>query len=94
MLMKRILTLASIAMMAFATTAKADVVINETNFPDPEMRFSVSGYDWDGNGILEGSEWDNATQFGFNNVTNFKGLELLTNAKGIQIRNGKKVLMK
>ena len=49
-------------MMTYATTAKADVVINETNFPDPEMRFSVSGYDWDGNGILEGSEWDLLTE--------------------------------
>lgn len=85
--MKRnfITTLAFLAMMAFATTAKADVVINETNFPDPAMRESVSGYDWDGNGILDNGELKEATAFEFRNVTNFKGLELLTNAEGITI---------
>ncbi len=85
MLMNRIFTLVSIAMTAFATTAKADVVINETNFPDPAMRESVSGWDWDGNGVLEGDEWVNAVSLRIDNATNFKGLELMTNLEEITI---------
>ncbi len=83
--MRKDFFLAIVVIMAFVTTAKADVVINETNFPDPEMRFSVSGWDWDGNGVLEGSEWDNATALDINNATDFKGLELMTNVEGITI---------
>lgn len=71
-------TVAILAMSAFSTTAMADgVVVNETNFPDPALFEYVSGIDWDGNGILEGDEYDYLSYVDCYNVTNFKGLELL-----------------
>ena len=71
-------TLTALAMTAFSTTAMADgVVVNETNFPDPALFEYVSGIDWDGNGILEGDEYDYLSYVDCYNVTNFKGLELL-----------------
>ena len=71
-------TLAVLAMSAFSTAAMADgVVVNETNFPDPALFEYVSGIDWDGNGILEGDEYDYLSYVDCYNVTNFKGLELL-----------------
>lgn len=70
--------LAVLAMSAFSTAAMADgVVVNETNFPDPALFEYVSGIDWDGNGILEGDEYDYLSYVDCYNVTNFKGLELL-----------------
>ena len=75
--MRCFITLAATAMVAFATSAKAGVAINETNFPDEYLRDYVSGIDWDGNGILEGDEYDYLSYVQCYNVTNFKGLELL-----------------
>ncbi len=75
--MKINFALAATVMMAFATTAKAGVAINETNFPDPYLRDYVSSIDWDENGILEGDEYDYLSYVDCYNVSNFKGLELL-----------------
>lgn len=75
--MRYFITLAATAMMAFATSAKAGVAINETNFPDPYLRDYVSYQDWDENGILEGDEFYCFEQVSIDNVTNLKGLELL-----------------
>ena len=48
--MKKIFTL---AMLTIALTgARASVVINETNFPDENLRFVASQYDADENGTL------------------------------------------
>ena len=47
--MKKIFTL---AMLTIALTgARASVVINETNFPDENLRFVASQYDADEDGV-------------------------------------------
>ncbi len=79
--MKRIFTqtLAVLAMAAFSSTAMAgSVVINPTNFPDDNLREYLLDFDWDGNGILEGDEYDSLGEPWITDVTNFKGLELLS----------------
>ena len=66
-------------MAAFSSTAMAgSVVINPTNFPDDNLREYLLDFDWDGNGILEGDEYDSLGEPWITDVTNFKGLELLS----------------
>lgn len=81
--MKRIhkhIAIAALAMAAATTTAYADgsVVVNRTNFPDENLYNYLLEYDEDGNGVLEGWEYESTYFNGFNcaDVVNFKGLEL------------------
>ena len=77
--MKRILTLAVVALVM--TSAKASVVINATNFPDPVLREALvdCGID-DGDGILTDEEIENATDYiHLEGCKNLKGLEYLKN---------------
>ena len=81
--MKRILTLAVFALVL--TGAKASVVINKTNFPDPVLREALvdCGID-DGDGILSDEEIENATDYiHLEGCKNLKGLEYLKNMKFI-----------
>lgn len=66
-------------MAAMATTAFAQsVAVNRTNFPDENLYNYLLEFDEDGNGVLEGWEYESTYFYGFNcaDVVNFKGLEL------------------
>ena len=67
--------------MAMAlTSARADVVINTTNFPDPGLRAALvdCGID-DGDGVLTDEEIENATDYiHLEGCKNLKGLEVHT----------------
>ncbi len=73
-------TLTALAMTAFTTTAMADgsVVVNRTNFPDENLYNYLLEFDEDGNGVLEGWEYERTYFYGFDckDVVNFKGIEL------------------
>ena len=80
---KRLLTLAALALAL--TSARASVVINETNFPDPVLREALvdCGID-DGDGILTDEEIENATDYiHLEGCKNLKGLEYLKNLQFI-----------
>lgn len=84
--MKRLFTLVALALTL--TGAKADVVINATNFPDENFRAQVAEYDTDGDGVLSDEEMETGffglVNFGYN-VTNFKGIEMLTKLTDVSI---------
>lgn len=76
--MRRILL--SIAALALVlTSAQASVVINETNFPDPNLRERVAEYDFDSDGVLSDEEIENCREMQAWGAKNLKGLELLPN---------------
>ena len=81
-------TLLTLAVLALAlTSAKANVVINSTNFPDPVLREALvdCGID-DGDGILTDEEIENATDYiHLEGCKNLKGLEYLKNMKFIDL---------
>ena len=81
--MKKIFTLAALAIAL--TTARASVVINETNFPDEAMRYALidSQIDVDGDGILTDEEIENANYIYVQGCKNLKGLELFKNIETI-----------
>ncbi|MBQ6379858.1 MAG: hypothetical protein IJJ56_13875, partial [Prevotella sp.] len=85
--MKRLFTL--VAMALALTGAKADVVINATNFPDENFRAEVADYfDSDGDGIISDEEMEtNGGQHNYWNVSNLKGIELLTSIYRLVIIN-------
>ena len=58
--MSRIL-LSLAAFVLTLTSAQASVVINETNFPDPNLRERVADYDYtcDNDGVLSDEEIEN-----------------------------------
>lgn len=75
--MKKIFTL---AMLTIALTgARASVVINETNFPDENLRFVASQYDADENGTLSDDELAEITEINAGNIMNLKGAEHFKN---------------
>ena len=81
--MKRTIVFALMAMAL--TSARADVVINTTNFPDPVLRAALvdCGID-DGDGVLTDEEIENATDYiHLEGCKNLKGLEYLKNMKFI-----------
>ena len=83
--MKKILTLAVMALAM--TSAKASVVINATNFPDPVLREALvdCGID-DGDGFLTDEEIENATDYiHLEGCKNLKGLEILKNLTFIDL---------
>lgn len=72
--------------LSFPNTANADVVVNETNFPDDAFRELVATYATDGvisDDALEGIYYFQV----FESVKNFKGLELLTGIRHLDIFN-------
>ena len=84
---KRLLTL---AMLALAMTgAKANVVINSTNFPDENFRAQVAeAFDSDGDGTISDEEMEaNGGHHNFDRVSNLKGIELLTSISELQLIN-------
>lgn len=75
--MKKIFTL---AMLTIALTgARASVVINETNFPDENLRFVASQYDADENGTLSDDELAEITEINAGDIMNLKGAEHFKN---------------
>lgn len=75
--MKKIFTL---AMLTIALTgARASVVINETNFPDENLRFVASQYDADENGTLSDDELAEITEINAGYIMNLKGAEHFKN---------------
>ena len=61
------------------TSAQASVVINETNFPDENLRNYASQYDEDGNGTLSDAELATITSINAGGILNLKGAEHFTN---------------
>ena len=76
--MSRIL-LSLAAFVLTLTSAQASVVINETNFPDPNLRERVAEYDFDSDGVLSDEEIENCRDMQVWGAKNLKGLELLPN---------------
>ena len=75
--MKKIFTLAVLTIAL--TGARASVVINETNFPDENLRFVASQYDADENGTLSDDELAEITEINAGNIMNLKGAEHFKN---------------
>ena len=70
--MSRIL-LSLAAFVLTLTNAQASVVINETNFPDENLRNYASQYDEDGNGTLSDAELATITSINAGGILNLKG---------------------
>ena len=75
--MKRTLSLLTFALAL--TSARASVVINETNFPDENLRFVASQYDADEDGTLSDDELAEITEINAGNIMNLKGAEHFKN---------------
>ena len=76
--MSRIL-LSLAAFVLSLTSAQASVVINETNFPDENLRNCASQYDEDGNGTLSDGELAAITSINAGGILNLKGAEHFKN---------------
>ena len=76
--MSRIL-LSLAAFVLTLTSAQASVVINETNFPDENLRNCASEYDEDGNGTLSDAELAAITIINAGGILNLKGAEHFKN---------------
>ena len=77
--MKKII-ISMLALLAIATTAEAQVEINETNFKDQKFRNYVSNnYDKDKNGTLSTEEIAAVKEMNLFNksITSLKGIEFL-----------------
>lgn len=87
MMKKTLLTLA--AFVLALTGAKADVVINATNFPDENFRQQVAdAFDNDGDGNISAEEMEaNGGHLTFDRVSNLKGIELLTSITELYLVN-------
>lgn len=82
--MSRIL-LSLAAFVLTLTSAQASVVINETNFPDENLRNYASQYDEDGNGMLSDSELATITSINAGGILNLKGAEHFTNLEELHL---------
>ncbi len=81
LLMGLVMVITLIPGAAFADTARADVAVNEANFPDPVFREYVSeNFDTDGGGALSEAEiaQAKAIYLSFETVSTLKGVEFLT----------------
>ena len=98
--MKRILSLALCLILcltllpAVPAFAAGEVAIDETNFPDENVRSRVKAYfDTDGNGKLSSAEIKAATDLTFGpeaqNIISLKGIELLTELKSLSLAESK-----
>ena len=66
------------------STSRAGVEINETNFPDENLRQYLMQYDSDGDGVLEDNGYQEMGIFG---VDNLKGMELITWVTNLRLEN-------
>ena len=82
--MSRIL-LSLAAFVLTLTSAQASVVINETNFPDENLRNCASEYDEDGNGTLSDAELATITIINAGGILNLKGAEHFTNLEELHL---------
>lgn len=82
--MSRIL-LSLAAFVLTLTSAQASVVINETNFPDENLRNYASEYDEDGNGTLSDAELATITIINAGGILNLKGAEHFTNLEELHL---------
>ena len=82
--MRQKLLLALLALLT-ASTAWADVEINETNFPDANFRNWVLGQTYGADGVLTESEIANVTNIEVNskNIESLKGIEHFTALKSL-----------
>ncbi len=80
--MRRII-LSLAAFVLTLTSAQASVVINETNFPDPNLRERVAEYDFDSDGVLSDEEIENCREMQAWGAKNLKGLEIFSNLETI-----------
>ena len=71
------MTLAAFALAL--TGAKASVEINETNFPDENLRYIATEYDADGNGTLSDDELAQVTEINAGDIMNLKGAKHFKN---------------
>ncbi|RYQ48767.1 Ig-like domain-containing protein, partial [Bifidobacterium pseudolongum] len=69
-----------------ASAATGDVVINETNFPDPNFREAMRNKDSNHDGVLSISEI-NAIDWLYLGTANLKGLELLPNLTNLNLES-------
>lgn len=71
-------------------TQPSGVAINETNFPDANVRAALSSYNCDPNqdGVLSEDELNNITYLYLNSVFSLKGLELLPKLSGLALYDG------
>ena len=74
---KTLLSVAAIGLMF--SSAQASVVLNETNFPDENLRNYASQYDEDGNGTLSDAELAAITDINAGGILNLKGAEHFKN---------------
>lgn len=87
--MKKLLLTFSVLLLAFSPSW-ADVEINETNFPDENLRQRMTDLDSNGDGVLTDDELSQyTTSLSISNVTNLKGLELLSHFTDITLDNSK-----
>ena len=82
--MSRIL-LSLAAFVLSLTSAQASVVINETNFPDENLRNYASQYDEDGNGTLSDAELATITIINAGGILNLKGAEHFTSLEELNL---------
>lgn len=82
--MSRIL-LSLAAFVLSLTNAQASVVINETNFPDENLRNYASQYDEDGNGTLSDAELATITIINAGGILNLKGAEHFTSLEELNL---------
>ena len=80
---KTLLTLVT-AMLAL-TGARANVVINETNFPDENFRLCLQPIDEDGDGVLSDEELAAIYNLSLNDIVNFKGIEYFYHVPSLMI---------
>ncbi|MBR5395016.1 MAG: hypothetical protein IK144_08045, partial [Bacteroidaceae bacterium] len=81
--------LLSVLALFLAVTVRASVVINSTNFPDENFRAQVAeAFDEDGDGTISDEEMEAyGGHHNFWNVSNLKGIELLTSITELYITN-------
>lgn len=75
--MKRTITLLTLSFVLM--TARASVTINETNFPDENLRNLATEHDADENGVLSDDELAEITEIHAGDIYNLKGAEHFKN---------------
>lgn len=80
---KTLLSVAAIGLIF--SSAQASVVINETNFPDENLRGYASQYDEDGNGTLSDAELATITSINAGSILNLKGAEHFKNLEELHL---------
>jgi len=73
------------ALVLTLASAQASVVINETNFPDENLRNYASQYDEDSNGTLSDAELVTITNINASGILNLKGAEHFKNLEELHL---------